>query len=164
MCSADNLITFLCRLYRNLSSLTSWNPQGLYRFCLTFSYLSIINVITVFAFFELRFCRGADKSLARPDWKNNWKVATFSPTRRSLLSRRPGWTDKLLIFFGGGGGLQKLEFGRCSLFPSWSGWELISTPVRSCLINTLGVDWICLAFDRDKWWDLLKPAMDFIVA
>jgi len=28
------------------------------------------------------------------DWKNNWKVAIFRPTRRSLLPRRPGWTDK----------------------------------------------------------------------
>jgi len=26
--------------------------------------------------------------------------------------------------------LQKLEFGRCSLFPSWSGQRLISTPVE----------------------------------
>ena len=33
------------------------------------------------------------------DWKHNWKVAIFLPTRRSLLPRRPGWTDKLLIFF-----------------------------------------------------------------
>jgi len=61
---------------------------------------------------------GANKSLARPDWKSNWKVAIFRPTRRSLLPQRPGWTDNLLIFFLSG--LQKLEFGRCSLFPSWS--------------------------------------------
>ena len=27
-------------------------------------------------------------------------------------------------------GLQKLEFGRCSLFSLWSGYGLISTPVR----------------------------------
>ena len=33
------------------------------------------------------------------DWKNNWKVAIFRPTRRSLLPRRPGWTDNLLNFF-----------------------------------------------------------------
>jgi len=33
------------------------------------------------------------------DWKNNWKVAIFRPTRRSLLPWRPGWTDKILIFF-----------------------------------------------------------------
>ena len=34
-----------------------------------------------------------------PDWKNNWKVAIFCPTWRSLLSQRPGWTDSLLNFF-----------------------------------------------------------------
>jgi len=34
------------------------------------------------------------------DWKkNNWKVAIFCPTRRSLLPRRPGWTDNILNFF-----------------------------------------------------------------
>ena len=34
------------------------------------------------------------------DWKkNNSKVAIFRPTRRSLLPRRPGWTDKFLNFF-----------------------------------------------------------------
>ena len=33
------------------------------------------------------------------DWKYNWKVAIFRPTRRSLLPRRPGWTDNLLNFF-----------------------------------------------------------------
>ena len=62
--------------------------------------------------------RGADKSLARPDCKNNWKVAIFPPTWRSLLPRRPCWTDNRLNFSSG---LQKLEFGRCSFFPSWSG-------------------------------------------
>jgi len=31
--------------------------------------------------------------------KNNWKFAIFRPTRRSLLPRRPVWTDNLLIFF-----------------------------------------------------------------
>ena len=33
------------------------------------------------------------------DWKNNGKVAIFRPTRRSLLPRRPGWTDNFLDFF-----------------------------------------------------------------
>ena len=42
-----------------------------------------------------------------PGLKNNWKVAIFRPTRRSLLQRRPGWTDNLLNFFLSG--LQKLE-------------------------------------------------------
>ena len=31
--------------------------------------------------------------------KNNWKVAIFRPTWRSLLLWRPGWTDNLLNFF-----------------------------------------------------------------
>ena len=62
--------------------------------------------------------RGADKSLARPDWKNNWKVAIFRPTR-SLLPRRPGWTDNFLNCFWVS--CTKLEFGRCSLFSSCSG-------------------------------------------
>jgi len=39
-------------------------------------------------------------------WRNNWKVTIFRPTR-SLLPRRPGWTDNLLNFCLNG--LQKLE-------------------------------------------------------
>jgi len=31
--------------------------------------------------------------------KNNWKLATFRPMRRSFLPRRPGWTDNRLNFF-----------------------------------------------------------------
>jgi len=31
--------------------------------------------------------------------KKNWKLAIFHPTWKSLLPRRPGWTDKLLNFF-----------------------------------------------------------------
>jgi len=34
-----------------------------------------------------------------PDWKNNWKVTIFRLTRRSSLPRRPGLTNKFLIFF-----------------------------------------------------------------
>ena len=41
-------------------------------------------------------CRTTTCSL---DWKNNWKVAIFLPTRRSLLPRGPGWTDNRLNFF-----------------------------------------------------------------
>jgi hypothetical protein len=40
-----------------------------------------------------------------PWTKNKWSVAIFRPTQVSLLPRRPGWTDKLLVFCG----LQKLE-------------------------------------------------------
>ena len=42
-----------------------------------------------------------------PGLKNKWKVTIFRPTRRSLLPRRPGWTDNFLIFFLSG--LLKLE-------------------------------------------------------
>ena len=75
---------------------------------------SLIILLETFENFQYR---GADKSLARPDWKNNWKVAIFLPTRRLLLPRRPDWTDKLLNFFF----WVACKFGRCSLFPSWSG-------------------------------------------
>jgi len=42
--------------------------------------------------------------------KKNWKVAIFRPTGRSLLPRRPGWTDNFIIIFFLSG-LQKLESG-----------------------------------------------------
>ena len=29
VCRADNLTTFMCRLFRNLGASTSWNPQAL---------------------------------------------------------------------------------------------------------------------------------------
>ena len=51
------------------------------------------------SFHNSPYCRGTDKSLARPHWKNNWKVAIFPPMRRSLLPRRTGWTDNLPNFF-----------------------------------------------------------------
>jgi len=34
-----------------------------------------------------------------PGLKKKLKFAIFRPTRRSLLPRRPGWTDNILIFF-----------------------------------------------------------------
>jgi len=71
------------------------------------------------------------------NWRNNWKIAIFRPTRRSLLPRRSGWTDKFLIFFEWHTKVRATgqevywaswgvcwinpEFGRCSLSPSWSG-------------------------------------------
>ena len=39
------------------------------------------------------------------------KVANFRPTRRSLLPRRPGWTDNLPIFF---------------FLVSFKGWSLVA--------------------------------------
>ena len=80
----------------------------------SFKYSSYVMYIH----FQKAFFTGTDKSLTRPHWKNNWKVAIFRSTGRSLLPRRPGWTDKLLNFLSS---LQKLDFGRCSLFHTWSG-------------------------------------------
>ena len=59
--------------------------------------LSIIRSISTL--YTRNRYRGADKFLARPDWKNNWKVTIFRPTWRSLLPRRPRWKDNILTFF-----------------------------------------------------------------
>jgi len=91
------------------------------------------------------------------DWKNNWNVAIFRPTRRSLLPRRPGWTDSLLNFFEwlvkvrtlgeevywGSLGVLWInpEFGRCSFSPSWSGKGLISTSSYKSHECTLWEQW-----------------------
>jgi len=46
------------------------------------------------------FSRSVPVGLPPVPWtENNWKVGIFRPTRRSLLPRRPGWTDNLLNFF-----------------------------------------------------------------
>jgi len=47
------------------------------------------------------FSRSVSVGLSSVPWteKNNWKFAIFRPTRRSLLPRRPVWTDNLVIFF-----------------------------------------------------------------
>ena len=87
----------------------------------TFLILRRIERSMIKKYIDLRVkYRSADKSLARPNWKNNWKVAIFRATRRSLLPRRPGWTDNLVNFFFLSG-LQTLEFCGCRLFSSWSG-------------------------------------------
>jgi hypothetical protein len=74
--------------------------------------------------------------------KNNWKVDIFRPKRTSLLPRRHGWTEKLLNFFEWLANVRarykkctelRGEFGRCSLFPSWSGQGLISTSSCVCV-------------------------------
>ena len=61
---------------------------------------------------------GADKSLSRPDWKNNWN-RHFSSNAEVIAAAETwldGQTSELFL-----SGLQKLEFVRCSFFPSWSG-------------------------------------------
>ena len=77
--------------------------------------------------FPWRFCdpacsvvyRGADKSLARPDLKKQFKGSHFS-SDAEVIAVAETWLDgqHSELFLSG---LQKLEFGRCSLFPSWSG-------------------------------------------
>ena len=77
-----------------LHGVNSKNTSILYIVSSSVHYIAIAKNM----FFVQHQCyRGADKCLARPDWKkNNWKVAIFRPTRRSLLPRRPSWTDNLL--------------------------------------------------------------------
>jgi len=63
--------------------------------------------------------RGADKSLAQTDWKKTIERSPFFVRRGGHCCRGDlvGWPSFWLLFLSG---LQKLEFGRCSLFPSWS--------------------------------------------
>ena len=63
--------------------------------------------------------RGADKSLARPTEKKQLKVRHFSSDAK-VIAAAETWLDgqHSELFLSG---LQKLKFGRCSLFHSWSG-------------------------------------------
>jgi len=70
--------------------------DGLTRLCKDFLVFFLSFLLSVLPSLTLLPTGGADKSLARPDWRNNWKVAIFRPTRRSLLPRRPGWTENFL--------------------------------------------------------------------
>ena len=69
---------------------------------------------------DIDYYRGADKSLARPDWKKQLKVRHFS-SDEEVIAAAETWLDGQFADFFFLSGLQKLEFGRCSLFPSWSG-------------------------------------------
>ena len=68
----------------------------------------------------MHYYRGADKSLARPDWKKQLKGLHFSSDAEVIVAAET-WLDVQPSGFFFLSGLQKLEFGRCSLFPSWSG-------------------------------------------
>jgi hypothetical protein len=70
--------------------------------------------------------RGADKFLARPDRKKQLKGRQFS-SDAEVIAAAETWLDEQLFDFFFFGGVQKLEFGRCSLFSSWSGEGHIST-------------------------------------
>ena len=63
--------------------------------------------------------RGADKSLARPDWKKQLKGRHFSSDTEVTVAVVTWLDGQPSAFFVSG--LQKLEFGHCSLFPSWLG-------------------------------------------
>ena len=62
--------------------------------------------------------RGDDKSLARPDWNKQLEVRHFSSDAEFIVAPET-WLDgqPSELFLSG---LQKLEFGLYSLFPSWS--------------------------------------------
>ena len=64
--------------------------------------------------------RGADNSLARPTEKKKQPKGRHFSSDAEVIAAAETWldgqpSDFFLI------ALQKLEFGRCSLFPSWSG-------------------------------------------
>ena len=63
--------------------------------------------------------RGADKSLARPDWKKQLKGRHFS-SDAEVIAAAETWLDgqPFELYLSG---LQNLEFGRCCLLPSWLG-------------------------------------------
>jgi hypothetical protein len=63
--------------------------------------------------------RSADKSLARPDWKKKKLKGRHISSDAEIIAAAETWLDGPSELFVSG--LQKLEFGRCSLFPSWSG-------------------------------------------
>jgi len=79
---------------------------------------SVPSQLTLFLS-HLRHYKGADKSLARPDWKKKqMEVRHFSSDAEVIAAaekRMDGQTYELFL-----SGLQKLGFNRCSLFSSWS--------------------------------------------
>ena len=62
--------------------------------------------------------KGADKSLARPDWKKQLKGHHFSSDAKVVAATETWLDGQPSEFFSSG--FQKLEFGHCILFPSWS--------------------------------------------
>ena len=68
---------------------------------------------------DLYYYRDGDNSLARPDWIKQLKGRHFS-SNAEVIAATETWLDgqPSELFLSG---LQKLEFGRCNFFPSWSG-------------------------------------------
>ena len=96
-----------------------YKPEDQYEYgrcscaCLLLFLPLYIHIIWIFKY------RGADKSLARPDWKKQLKGRYIS-SDAEVIAAAETWLDgqPSELFLSG---LQKLEFGRCSMFPSWSG-------------------------------------------
>jgi hypothetical protein len=75
VCRADNLTTFICRLFWNLGASASWKPQGLSRPAMELVYLYIRH----------RDERKKKKKLSRTDWPagailNVWYMNPDRPT------------------------------------------------------------------------------------
>ena len=81
--------------------------------------MEILNPVTFYKVCSCKY-RGADKSLARLDWKKQFK-GRHSSSDAEVIAATETWLDGQPSEFYFLSGLQKLEFGRCSLFPSWSG-------------------------------------------
>ena len=77
------------------------------------------SIIRSFSLYTQQWHKGADKYLARPDWKKQLKGRHFS-SDAEVIAAAETWLDgqPSELFLSG---LQKLEFGRYSFFPSWSG-------------------------------------------
>jgi hypothetical protein len=54
---ADNLITFMCRLSRNLGASNSWNPKGLSRSVMGLLYLLFVRDLPEDGHGEVETCR-----------------------------------------------------------------------------------------------------------
>ena len=64
--------------------------------------------------------RGADKSLARRNWKKQLKDRHFS-SNAEVIAAAETWLDGQTFWFCFLSGFQMLDFGCCRLYPSWSG-------------------------------------------
>ena len=74
----------------------------------------------ILSFLLLFQYRGTGKSLTRPEWKK-WLEGRHFSSDAEVIAAMETWLDEKPSDFFFLSGLQKLEFGRRSLFPSWSG-------------------------------------------
>ena len=102
------LILYCTTLKRRLAgSYVFVNTRRFFRKFACLSYFILWSVL-----------QGADKSLARPDWKK-MKGRHFESDAEVIAAAETWFNGQPSGLFLSG--LQKLEFVRCSLFPSWSG-------------------------------------------